>query len=681
MRKPKTNKKKTKSKNNKDSFCYDPNLPIDQVLKNLFQKNSENFTHDFVSYRIFIVQPELTSRFKDETKTIEDFNEELFFEKSCEIHNFLKERIPENYVWQGDMFNITFVSPPEQLEDCTEEMFLRNNQPVYPYICGRVNFSETNIDEWFITYLLVELSKNFKDQVVVQISDQDGEFLLIEAADYIAEWMNDEPELTTNRVFIYNGKLHILPDQPETPSYSYYEVFPISKPIQNIHKAVEMVFRESKYCQSEDSIQNCISTRLSSFPKEAVEFGSQKIACYLPLDVIRLLDKHPQIVSKCIYYLTRKNTVTEKFLKSFSRFLPTEPSSDNGSLRDYFTYYSVNVNRCQYVQLISSRIDVNDVPKLASIYRPSNKRTDKQEKAYELGFKILCGLEMYYHAEKPIDIFDSFEDYVDHLYDHGYFGLEMSGTDKFNNLVTKSKTYYDEFGKTANCYFIEQALMEGSTLSMKEIKQRKLIVDTDDWLDSANEEMEKYFSQKGFSESGEGEQDIEKKAKDMMDKVKSFIEEEESNIGGVKTKSKHKTSKDDWSFISSSSTAPNDQSRLDNFLKETFGKYPIEELIEKFNIEEEVDEDEDIDDNENDDDDWEDEETIDPEMEDLMQKMDDELYQFGDTQQRSEITDANVMKNLLRSLQAQGSEYGPTSVLLQHLGLDVPYFDDEIDEE
>lgn len=45
--------------------------------------------------------------------------------------------------------------------------------------------------------MIYELTKKFKD-MIVQVHDNDGNFLLIEAADSLPKWMN--PENTDNRV-------------------------------------------------------------------------------------------------------------------------------------------------------------------------------------------------------------------------------------------------------------------------------------------------------------------------------------------------------------------------------------------------------------------------------------------------------------------------------------------------
>lgn len=66
-----------------------------------------------------------------------------------------------------------------------------------PHLLSTTCFGDNLEDEWFIVYLVLELSKQYED-IIIQIKDNDGDFLLIEAADYLPSWAN--PDCTDNRV-------------------------------------------------------------------------------------------------------------------------------------------------------------------------------------------------------------------------------------------------------------------------------------------------------------------------------------------------------------------------------------------------------------------------------------------------------------------------------------------------
>jgi hypothetical protein len=70
-----------------------------------------------------------------------------------------------NYIWQRDGF---------ELAACVDA-----DGPVC--LSGSMRFGDNVADEWFVVFLLKELTRHFVDWVVT-VSDNDGQLLLIEAA-------------------------------------------------------------------------------------------------------------------------------------------------------------------------------------------------------------------------------------------------------------------------------------------------------------------------------------------------------------------------------------------------------------------------------------------------------------------------------------------------------------------
>lgn len=68
-----------------------------------------------------------------------------------------------------------------------------------PHLHGITFYGDNIEDEWFVVYLLQQISKNI-NEIVVKVTDSDGEFLLIEAADYLPSWA--DPDCCENRVSI-----------------------------------------------------------------------------------------------------------------------------------------------------------------------------------------------------------------------------------------------------------------------------------------------------------------------------------------------------------------------------------------------------------------------------------------------------------------------------------------------
>ena len=77
-----------------------------------------------------------------------------------------------------------------------------------PHLWGSLNFSENVDDEWFVVFLLKTLSARLP-HLAIHVWDNDGQFLLIEAADALPRWIT--PEIADNRVFLFRDELHVIP--------------------------------------------------------------------------------------------------------------------------------------------------------------------------------------------------------------------------------------------------------------------------------------------------------------------------------------------------------------------------------------------------------------------------------------------------------------------------------------
>lgn len=90
---------------------------------------------------------------------------------------------PHPYIWQRDHFVLTPAS----------------TSPIsgYDHFTGSTHIGESVEDEWWIVYLLLKISEKWKE-AAIEIVDEDGQFLLIEAADALERWLT--PSNAANRV-------------------------------------------------------------------------------------------------------------------------------------------------------------------------------------------------------------------------------------------------------------------------------------------------------------------------------------------------------------------------------------------------------------------------------------------------------------------------------------------------
>lgn len=75
---------------------------------------------------------------------------------------------------------------------------------------GEFKFDHRMELEWLIVFGLIELTKLYND-LVIKLSDNNGDIILIEAAEHLPSWL--ESSHSKNRTFVYRGNIHIIPHQ------------------------------------------------------------------------------------------------------------------------------------------------------------------------------------------------------------------------------------------------------------------------------------------------------------------------------------------------------------------------------------------------------------------------------------------------------------------------------------
>lgn len=172
-----------------------------------------------------------------------------------------------------------------------EQIALEVNGPTT--LQGRTYFRGAYDDEWFIVYILWQISIEYPD-IVIACRDNDGQFLLIEAADELAEWMS--PEASHGRVFIHNGELHIIPP------------FVLA---DTIEAALSTVLDESKLTLAPLNIQSRIIKRIDAFKAQQ---GVQ-IKCIVPRSIARILIENPQWISLAIEAFCERDILNTRVQK------------------------------------------------------------------------------------------------------------------------------------------------------------------------------------------------------------------------------------------------------------------------------------------------------------------------------------------------------------------------------
>jgi hypothetical protein len=126
----------------------------------------------------------------------------------------------------------------------------------YCYVYGQLAFGDTFDDQWLVTSILFEFTKSYPD-LYIHLSDNDGEFLLIEAYEHLPEWLT--PEDSSNRSWMNHGRIIIIPEE-------YYNNRGLK-----LTEALGFLERAVYKCSQVLEIDDVIRKRLSDYPNKALE--------------------------------------------------------------------------------------------------------------------------------------------------------------------------------------------------------------------------------------------------------------------------------------------------------------------------------------------------------------------------------------------------------------------------
>lgn len=196
-----------------------------------------------------------------------------------EISTYIRQKSDScGYIWD--------VGPPIIHQD--KEPI--ENGKYITYMSGRLRFYDSIEDEWFLISMLFEISKIYNN-ICISVHDNDGEILLIEAADDIPDWIG--PENCQNRVWIAYGKIYIL-SMKKSQSISKEEAITNIKVVQ----------------PADDRVQDTLKKRIDANKKYLGSFQHRAL-CLLPESIAFLLCENPQLIA----HIINCNAATDRLLR------------------------------------------------------------------------------------------------------------------------------------------------------------------------------------------------------------------------------------------------------------------------------------------------------------------------------------------------------------------------------
>eukprot|EP00111_Clytia_hemisphaerica_P007767 TCONS_00022566-protein len=538
---------------------------------------------------------------------------------------------------------------------------------------GSTDVGENINDEWFIVHLLFKLSKKFP-RCIIQVTDTDDNFLLIEAAEYLPRWL--KPETSDNRVFIYNGNLHLIPF-PSNPSE--VTIYPTGKP--TLQQAFKILTNddEAKTCAC-PKIQECLNARIKDYPSK-IQKDFHHAHCYLPLELIYMLHKQPALVAAAVEAFYNRDHIDIKTCKSLPSFTPNKQALSR-----------VKFTKHLYCQLAQARF----VPERRSPWQlPTTNDTTYKSK--ELGYKLACGFEIllsrYQMSQKDGQPHGKqWQSFLENLKKNDFFQGEMEGSKKYKEFMSRAKEHFkehikiniDSFGKDLLKLYEEVGHNEPM---VKNLASKLLPEDDDSWMTVTPEELDQMMLGAWGRESTNqkhGKNDVENLSH-LVDNMKLFVDKV-SSYEGVETPQEVDVNQD-----SGRAGAPSidDEIQFDpkafmenisNLLSPP-SQYASEKVKEGFQFSDSDDDSIDDDFVTCKDDDVIDKNDVSDEsgFYDVIGSMDDELkgtsiprsFQSQEGEEGLNY-DVNLIRNFLESFQSQDGLAGPVSNILQSMGMSLP---------
>ncbi|KAL7383921.1 hypothetical protein ABVT39_020696 [Epinephelus coioides] len=653
---------------------------------------------DMVQYKLFSIQPDGSA-----SQQTEEHLTHLVEEILAKVAPLLIQ-----YIWQHQAFNLKY--HPEK-------------GGVPAHIGGSTQFGDNVEDEWFIVYLLQQITQAFPE-LAARVEDNDGEFLLIEAADYLPKWLN--PDTSENRVFLYRGEFHILPHPSKSSPVG------VSKDVvPTVPQALALLSTHPEACQASPKICSALRKRLEGYP-EKIKTSLHHAHCFIPAGIAMVLAQRPDLVAPAVSAFYLRDPIDLQACRSFKTFPP-----------DTRVLTSVTFTRCLYAQLQQQQFTPD---RRSGFTLPPSSHP--QYKAHELGMKLAHGFEILCskcrlpssEPDAPISCNPQWKGFMDSLKRNDYFRGELEGSAHYRELTRSAENFFKQSVASKSSALspgeeVLQLLHSCSPFNLEDLKKQESQLpqeDSDSWLDITTQDLERMLQERSGGRADVRSQNSSstkqtqhgggagERKKEMQDNK----EEEEASYSlvavsqGMKSflnaMSSHEGAELPWS----SSTQPFSfepdamASALDRLLG---GK---EEELDS----DDLDDDDDDDDDEGDDEEEEEEEEKEEgssghsemngteALEGLrryMDEMDEELMstnigqsfsvtnkagldngsprpsatdgvpRHGEVKETEEEiqpldVDLNLVANLLESLSCQAGLAGPASNLLQSLGIHLP---------
>ncbi|CAN8104974.1 unnamed protein product [Discula destructiva] len=317
-----------------------------------FQQFDKVLPENCVDYMLFVTEPQ--SRPREALSSLETVRR-----AAVQLCN----QLTKDYIWQREAFRLE----------------TKSSNGLH-YLHGITDYGDSVEDEWLVVYILRELTKQFPN-LWARVSDSDGEFLLVEAANVLPKWLS--PENDANRAWLHSGQLRLIPLQLAA------DALPNSI---TLHQAVHLLETASGSLLHSTLVEAEALYRLEKYPDQIHESLHYALVT-VPRRLAYILHELPQTISPAVEAFYLRDPIALRPL--------LEPMA-NGLLfpTDDLVELSVKFTKVLYAQLKSQQF--SPPPGWQSIFTASelgdssdsNGSAHRKQSMIDLGMKVTCGFEM-----------------------------------------------------------------------------------------------------------------------------------------------------------------------------------------------------------------------------------------------------------------------------------------------
>lgn len=258
---------------------------------------------------------------------------------------------------------------------------------------------------------------------IIRIIDTDGEFLLIELADLLPKWAN--PDTCEQRVYIANGRLHLVQNSPS----NILQLMPVAKAIAKIRANSELY-------QITTEMQSIIEQRFVDFRNIENPVYLHHQIVRIPINVALLLKIRPDLISAAVRAFCDRDNIDAKYCRAMRYFPPENRVRVN-----------VRFTRCLYAMLSHNKY----LPDRKTGWNFDAIANTEEYKEDLLGIKLACGFEILVSRAKGmksennlnnIDNSNSWQLFYKNLHKKGYFKDYLEHSQEHTRLLKQAKEYF-----------------------------------------------------------------------------------------------------------------------------------------------------------------------------------------------------------------------------------------------